>query len=290
MSTADESQNDLAQLRAFGFNVLRLCLSWSELEASPGVYSSMYIDRVEQIVDWADEQGAYVLLDMHQDLYSRSLLGEGAGIPPYLIPANGSDGAPAWAIITDGWPSWGLNGIGNINPALFRASTHLYNNTIPLGIPQGAAPGPGLQDHYIGAIAALASRFYNRSAVLGFEIMNEPNPTASGILAFDMGRTLFDRFYARVIQAITGVRDGKATCNTTVPVNESCAYPDLGIRDTRHIFFCEPSALRNQFDFSPEDAVPFTTYANVGYSPHVYTDGVYVFLSFGYKLHTNRFP
>lgn len=122
-----------------------------------------------------------------------------------------------------------------------------------------------VQDHYIGAIAALASRFVNRSAVLGFEIMNEPNPTASGIIGFEMGRILFDRFYARVIQAVTGVRDGKPTCATTVPLDETCAYPDLGIRDTRHIFFCEPSALRNQFDFSPEVAEPFTTYANIGY-------------------------
>lgn len=213
----------------------------SELEPVPGVYNDTYIARVEQIVDWADEQGAYVLLDMHQDLYSRDLLAEGEGIPPYLIPANGSDGAPAWAILTDGWPSWGLNGIGNINPALFRAATHFYNNTVPPGVPQGSAPGPGLQDHYIGAIAALARRFFNRSAVIGFEIMNEPNPTASGILGLDMGHVLFDRFYARVIQAVTGVRDGKATCNATVPIDEACAYPDLGIHDTRHIFFAEPS-------------------------------------------------
>jgi hypothetical protein len=65
-SAADQSENDMAQLRAFGFNVIRLCLSWSELEEHPGVYNSTYIDRVEQIVDWADEQGVYVILDMHQ--------------------------------------------------------------------------------------------------------------------------------------------------------------------------------------------------------------------------------
>jgi hypothetical protein len=64
-------------------------------------------------------------------------------------------------------------------------------------------------------------------------------------------------------QAITGVRDGKPTCASTVPVNESCAYPDLGVRDVRHIFFCEPGALRNELDFSPEESLPFTTYAQV---------------------------
>jgi hypothetical protein len=64
-------------------------------------------------------------------------------------------------------------------------------------------------------------------------------------------------------QAITGVRDGKPTCASTVPVNESCAYPDLGLHDDRHIFFCEPGALRNELDFSPEDPLPFTTYTQV---------------------------
>ena len=45
----------------------------------------------------------------------------------------------------------------------------------------------------------------------------------------------------------------------------------LGIRDTRHAFFCEPSSLRNLLDFAPENATAFTTYANIVYAPHVYT-------------------
>ena len=44
------SLNDFAQMRALGLNVIRLCLSWSELESSPGVYNATYLDRVEQLV------------------------------------------------------------------------------------------------------------------------------------------------------------------------------------------------------------------------------------------------
>jgi hypothetical protein len=39
-------------------------------------------------------------------------------------------------------------------------------------------PQPGLQDHYIGAIAALARRFINDPTVVGYEIMNEPSVRA----------------------------------------------------------------------------------------------------------------
>jgi len=66
----DEGLNDFASARALGLNIMRLCLSWSELEPLPGFYDEMYIDRVAQLVSWAKEQGVYVILDLHQDLYS----------------------------------------------------------------------------------------------------------------------------------------------------------------------------------------------------------------------------
>lgn len=75
------------------------------------------------------------------------------------------------------------------------------------------------------------------------------------------------------MQAITGVRDGLPPC--AVPgytPSQRCAYPDAGVHDTRHLIFAEPSALRNELDFSAED-IPnaWTTYAHVVHTPHVYT-------------------
>ncbi len=55
-STAYDSRNDMAQLRALGFNFIRLCVSWSAIEPVPGVYDDKYVDRIEQLVDWAAEQ------------------------------------------------------------------------------------------------------------------------------------------------------------------------------------------------------------------------------------------
>lgn len=56
-------RNDFAQARALGFNIVRLCLSWSSLEYSPGVYNTSYLDRVAQLVAWAEEQD--VVRDAH---------------------------------------------------------------------------------------------------------------------------------------------------------------------------------------------------------------------------------
>lgn len=49
MFVADDSQNDFSQIRAMGFNAIRLCISWSQLEAEAGTYNTQYIDRIEQV-------------------------------------------------------------------------------------------------------------------------------------------------------------------------------------------------------------------------------------------------
>ena len=69
-STAPGSGDDFAQMRALGFDVVRLVLNWSQLEPTPGTYSATYLNRVVQVVGWARQQGIYVILDMHQDQYS----------------------------------------------------------------------------------------------------------------------------------------------------------------------------------------------------------------------------
>ncbi len=131
-SSADLSQNDFAQIRALGFNIVRLCLSWSQLEYTPGVYNTTYMDRVVQMVSWAKEQDVYVILDFHEDDYSQFILPlpNQTGIPGILTPSGGAgnDGAAPWAIDTQGWPSLAVLGIGNLNLAMMAAFQAFWDN------------------------------------------------------------------------------------------------------------------------------------------------------------------
>ncbi len=115
----------------------------SSLEYTPGVYNASYIARVAQMVQWAKEQDIYLILDLHEDLYSVFIQPEpnATGIPGLLTPGGGQDGAPAWAVHTDGWPALNLFGIGDLNLAVMKAFDSFYNNTVIPGLPQGAAPG-----------------------------------------------------------------------------------------------------------------------------------------------------
>jgi hypothetical protein len=249
------SGDDLAEIRAQGFDFIRLTISWSLLEPTPGVYSRAYLDRIAQVVEWAREQRVYVLLDMHQDNYSRFIpevaplaAGPVAGTAPEQ--PNHADGAPPWAVITSGVPPEAVAGQGEFSAAVEAAFTSFWLNRIPTGsggqpLPQGAALGPGLEDHYVGAMAALVDRFKDDPAVAGYEIMNEPLPGFIAPVVFSSA--FLYPFYTRVVNALTA----------------------RGV--DRQSFFFEPMAVRNLEDAPDQVPLPFSSYPNLVYAPHDYT-------------------
>ena len=272
-SSSPGSQDDLAQMRALGIDVIRLTLSWSLLEPTPGVYDQRYVDRIAQVVGWAREQGIHVLLDMHQDAYSRFTPDSApVSAPPLVEPSTESsahaDGAPPWAVLAGSAPALAAGGVPELNLYVESAFASFWANTVPAGVPQGQAPGPGLQDHYIGAMATLARRFEGDSTVLGYEIMNEPLPGTTPPGAFSNSQLY--PFYRRVIDALTGVHDG-AACPAGAPSDPSCGYPDLGVHVHRQSFFFEPLATRNVTDAPEAAAVAFSSYPDLVYAPHTYT-------------------
>jgi len=120
----------MKQLKDLGFNLIRLVMMWEGIQPdSPDRFDEEYLDYIEYIVKKANEHNIYVLLDMHQDLFSRHLLvyfqnlrdlpeevlksfGSFFSIPPELIStflalipfpvgyndAVRGDGAPRWAV------------------------------------------------------------------------------------------------------------------------------------------------------------------------------------------------
>ena len=150
---------------ANGFNLIRLAVTWENLEPEIEKYNESYLKSIDAIFSLAEKYGVYILIDMHQDLFS-GFNGIGAG-----------DGAPDWACITDGHEPavhkfvW-IEGyiFGKWVHACFD---HFWNNDMVCG--------KGLQDRFADLWQMLARRYGNSPALFGFDLLNEPFPGSDGV-------------------------------------------------------------------------------------------------------------
>lgn len=80
------SEEDLDYLESWGTNLIRLGVMWESVETSPGFYDMEYLDRVEKLITRFGERGMHVIVDNHQDMFSRSMCGE--GVPNFYTPKD----------------------------------------------------------------------------------------------------------------------------------------------------------------------------------------------------------
>jgi endoglycosylceramidase len=180
--------DDAAFLAGNGFNAIRLGVIWAAVEPQPLSYDDNYLASIAQTVATLASHGIVSLLDFHQDLYNEVFQGEGA---------------PAWAVKTDGLPNPQLGFPGNYfaNPAE-EFAWHAFWRDAP------APDGIGLQDHYARAWAHVAAFFRGNPGVFGYEVLNEPWPGLIWEGCFDpiLGCPLQDHklteFYRKVVPAI----------------------------------------------------------------------------------------
>jgi endoglycosylceramidase len=58
-------------------NVIRLHVAWEGVEPAKGQYNYTYIKKLRDIAEMASKYDITVLLDAHQDLFSKKFCGEG---------------------------------------------------------------------------------------------------------------------------------------------------------------------------------------------------------------------
>ena len=170
---------DALLMRAQGFDVVRIPVSWSLLEPQPRSFSRSYLRQVEAMVALCARAGLYTVLDLHTEDF---------GV------AFGGSGAPSWLTLP-ALPNWQLPGVSSawqrhLSPAVNAdlAFFWLY---------------PNWQRLYWQAWQVLARALAGNSAVAGFDLYNEPHPlpVPPGIFA---PRILFP-FYATGIREIARV-------------------------------------------------------------------------------------
>jgi aryl-phospho-beta-D-glucosidase BglC (GH1 family) len=169
-------------LTAWGINVVRLPISWADLEPNAPVngvhqYNQAYLTSLDQIVQKLGERHIAVILSMHQWAWSAIFLAarpndgkiiHGLGMPAWLYPnATGAYN-------------------GSTDPARIQGQIDFFQNT------------NNVQDGFIAAWQIIARRYADDPTVVGADMFNEP-----GIFPTQTVKEIpLDDFYRRVGAAI----------------------------------------------------------------------------------------
>lgn len=186
-----ELDQHLNRLRHWGFNCLRLLTTWEAVEhTGPGRHDEAYLEYFAEVCRHAGKHGFYVLVDFHQDVWSR--MSGGSGAPGWTFEAAGLDftrfhRANAAHVMQHNYDH-GVGGRQDSYPAMswssnYRMPANGIMWTLFFAGRDFAAScvtgGENIQDHlqrhYLGAMRAVAERVAGMEHVIGFDTLNEPS-------------------------------------------------------------------------------------------------------------------
>ena len=232
------SAADASLMARLGFNVVRLGMTWSGLEpgtapandpaiCGPGRPSDphqfnqaifdRYVARLRTTVNLLGRFHIHVILDMHQDVYNQMFDGEGA---------------PSWAVCTDGVPSVDVPGRWSFEYATKAAGIafhHFWANDV-----RG-----DLQGEYDRVWGDVARSFRSNPWILGYDPFNEP-------FSKSLVRFGDEHFDAQLECFYTGTAHVGAASHGAPPLRCPPADPTNGVvptilaNDPSHLIFDEP--------------------------------------------------
>jgi endoglycosylceramidase len=232
-TTYPYQDTDFAEMASYGFDVVRLIVSWSRLEPSRGTIDAAYLAQIHHAVDAARAQGIYTVIDLHQDAWGKFIASPPALVcGPGLSPSIGWDGAPEWATITDGADT--CHGTSREDSEAVRTAwDHFYADT------------HGIQSELVGVWGRVASEFAHDPAVAGYDLLNEPNVGHPGTTDAPVA---LGAFYGRAIGAIRAA--------------EAAAGPGA----LSHLALFETTI------YGQPVPVDFTADTNIAFAPHNYAE------------------
>ncbi|MDR1218831.1 MAG: cellulase family glycosylhydrolase [Treponema sp.] len=182
----EEAEAHFERLRAFGFNVVRLLVTWEAVEhAGPGVYDEAYLAYLRKLLLAAEKYNIAVYMDPHQDVWSRWTGGDGA--PAWTLEKLGVDieklGAAGAALTEQDchekgepfprmiWPTnYNRYAAATMFTLFYAGDTYAPHCMI-----DGETAQSYLQERYIAAMRHCCRRLKACKAIIGWGAMNEPH-------------------------------------------------------------------------------------------------------------------
>jgi endoglycosylceramidase len=148
----------LDRLTELGFNAIRLPLIWEAYEPEPGLYDEASLARLVAVAARAWTRGLYVIVDVHQDGFARTLCsGCGAGFPLWAVSPRATPHPSDHGRRCKRWPLLEL-----IDPGVYRSFADFY------------ADAYGVRTRYLAMLRRVAEAFAAVPGVVGYDPLNEP--------------------------------------------------------------------------------------------------------------------
>ncbi|WP_086825650.1 cellulase family glycosylhydrolase [Allokutzneria sp. NRRL B-24872] len=197
-SVADAARSATSMRDETGANAVRFLVAWDGVQPAPNTIDTAYLDRATAQIREFTRRGVHVLLDFHQDLFSRDLFNKdswytGNGAPKWVIDAGKYPQEHCVACVTWGQNQWQ-------NDAVRSAFRDFWLNR-ELDTPAGQI---GMQDAFLDQAAATMRHLKNSlptkefGLVLGLDPFNEPADGEGAVSFADREKELIWPFYQRV--------------------------------------------------------------------------------------------
>ena len=166
------SDQDVKNFVDWGFNIIRLGVLWAGVEPNHNQVNLTYIDVTKSIVDKLGRNNIYTMIDAHQDVWSRSLCGEGAPDWTVQLPANIK---PFPFPVSQPYET--ENGIPKISDCISSPFwPYYYSSSVSYVFQSLYDNENNLQTEMIEFWSLLATHFKDFDSVLGYDLINEPWP------------------------------------------------------------------------------------------------------------------
>ena len=165
------------RVAAWGHNVVRLPFTWEAVEPHRGIVDMRFVELYAQMAQACGDRGIRVVVDYHQDIFSRHYGG-------------------------DGFPDWTLPdppGAGPLEDAHWF-SAYFHHAGVQQAFDRFWRGDDGLLDAFERMWRTVARRLWQVDAVIGFEIINEPGWGSADWKVWE--REVLPPFYTRMARAI----------------------------------------------------------------------------------------
>ena len=216
------TEADITILKRLGINLVRLGIIWESIEYAEGEYNSTHLEKMSTIVSKLEENGITVIIDAHQDMFSRLFCGEGApkfyvDKLSYTTDCKTNIVSQIFGLFSACIPlskyKWKYDekGVPRIEDCVAGSFIDYHKSPELMSVYDSFFKNEnGVLDSFVNFWKFVAKKFKGRKNVLGYDLWNEPWASnlwidLKSLLPGYVDNKILSDFYAKIDEGIAEI-------------------------------------------------------------------------------------